>query len=240
MKFSFIIVTDGNQWDRIDSIISSIENEVPEDSREIVIVGGKWNVADFRKYGYKYTRKYFNELEKPGWITRKKNIGVQFAKYDNLVIMHDYYALSEGFYEGCAKFDSENPDWDLMMVKIETQDGQRYHDWCAWDDPRSAPDHFWIQYEPFCAEGRKTLGRPCMIPYDQSTPYWYIPGGAWIAKRQFMLENPLNESLSHCQAEDVCFSLSVRNKADYVMNTYSKLKLLKPKNIMLPKISLHN
>jgi hypothetical protein len=78
MKFTFGIVTSGLD-DRVQLVINSIEQlNIPE--YEVLIIGNS-SVSRDR------TRIIpFNENERPAWITRKKNLITQHAKYENVVI----------------------------------------------------------------------------------------------------------------------------------------------------------
>ena len=59
----------------------------------------------------------------------------------------------------------------------------------------------------------------------------YISGGYWVAKKKFMLANPLDESLRWGESEDVEWSLRIRDKFKYVMNINSTVKTIKQKKL---------
>ncbi|MHA2055826.1 MAG: hypothetical protein ACW99F_19835, partial [Candidatus Hodarchaeales archaeon] len=76
MNFTFGIVTSGLD-DRVQIVIDSIEKlNIPE--YEVIIVGNS-NVQRDRT-----TIIPFNENERPAWITKKKNLITQHAKYENV------------------------------------------------------------------------------------------------------------------------------------------------------------
>jgi hypothetical protein len=155
----------------------------------------------------------FNENIKRGWITAKKNIITKESKYDNIVYLHDYIKLDDGWYEGQLKSGN---DFKIRMDKIINLDGQRFRDWCIWPHNNNTMDNF--------------IGRECLIPYDiiHLSKYMYISGAYWIAKRDVMLEFPLNESLSWGEGEDVVWSKQVRLKYDFNMNQNSSVRIMKP------------
>ena len=64
-------------------------------------------------------------IKQGGWITKKKNIITQEAKYDNIVYFHDYHAFMPGWYEGYLKFGDE---WDVCMNVIQDIWGNRFRD----------------------------------------------------------------------------------------------------------------
>ncbi len=201
MNFTFGIITDGNSTNKLNIIINSIEKEnIP--NYEIIIVGGekieKENIIHIP----------FNENIKPKWITKKKNIITENAKYENIVYMHDYVKLEEDWYKGYLKFGN---NFNVCMNIIKNSDNSRFRDWTLW-----AADKY-VQSPRF------------LIPYDliHLTKLMYISGAYWIAKKYFMLENPLNENLVWGESEDVEWSLRVRNKIEFDMNPFSSVKFLK-------------
>ena len=150
-----------------------------------------------------------------GWITRKKNLITKNAKYDNIVYMHDYYQLESEWYKGFKLIEN---DWDVCMTKIINLDNTRFRDWCVWDDPT------------LCYPKGKHRIILANYTYNQ-IKYMYISGGYWVAKKKFMLANPLDESLRWGESEDVEWSLRIRDKFKYVMNINSTVKTLKQKKL---------
>jgi hypothetical protein len=159
---------------------------------EILFVGGGDSSGiegnDIRKID-------FDENEKPLWITKKKNILVQNAKYDNVVVMHDYNKFDVDWYTSFKEFGTE---WDICSCPQFLITGMRNPmDWSLWDKPG--------------------YGRAWSLDYRDwsQTQYMYISGGFFIVKKHVMIEEPLNEELLWNQEEDVEWSMRVRNK--YVM-----------------------
>lgn len=201
MDFTFGIITIDSNYDNVMKIIDSIEEQnIP--NYEIIVVGG---LFINRK---NTTHINFNEYIKHMWITKKKNIITQLAKYDNIVYMHDYIKLEKNWYEGHLTFGD---DFDILMDKMLNADNTRWRDWTLWNLPNG------IKYR--------------MLPYDidHMNKYIYISGAYWIAKKNIMLEYPLDERLCWGQGEDVDWSIRVRNKYKFKMNIYSEVKLIKYK-----------
>jgi hypothetical protein len=216
---TFGIITHGLSNDLLSQALQSIEQFAPHN--EVIVVGGE--------YIYGVNHVPFDDDERPGWITRKKNLITTYANCDNVVYMHDYLALCPGWQEG---FDSFGDDWDICMSAIENVDGSRYHDWCLWDDPRVSGGGLIV--ENWCPNGIKKTGGAALYPYDQpQCEHMYIPGAYWIAKRQFMLDNPLDEEILHCQGEDVEWSYRIRDKMRYCMNPQTKVRLLRNKPLAM-------
>lgn len=206
MDFTFGIITAGGKESTINEIIDSIENEnIP--NYEIIIVGD-CNIE--RKNTIVID---FDESLKRAWITKKKNIITKESNYENIVFLHDYIKLNEGWYNGHLKSGN---DFSIRMDKIINYNGERFRDWCIWPHNHNEMDSF--------------IGRDCLIPYTVKhlSKYMYISGSYWVAKKDIMEEYPLDERLSWGQGEDVLWSKIVREKYTFNMNTNSSVKIIKP------------
>jgi hypothetical protein len=209
MDFTFGIVTNGGNDSCIQQMVDSVAAEnIP--NYEIIIIG------DSAIRGDKVTHIPFDETVKEGWTTRKKNIITQQAKYDNIMVAHDYFKVVEGWYEG-QKTAGEN--YEIRMDKIINADGSRFRDWTLWP-------HNYNHIDSIVCEGQR---RFALIPYDMThlTQHMYISGGYWIGKKQFMLDNPQNENLCWGQGEDVEWSFRIRNKIKFNMNPHSSVMIVK-------------
>ena len=133
MKFTFGIITGSRV---LNQVIDSIINQnIPE--YQIVVVGGskEWyydTVTNYLVDKIPIEGVFFKEDFKPRWITKKKNLITQNAKYDNIVYMHDYIYLDDAWYNGYKKFGD---NWDISMNVINNLNGSRYRDWCLWNHP---------------------------------------------------------------------------------------------------------
>jgi hypothetical protein len=203
MKWTFGIITDGNAEENIRKIHKSILNQNIDDDFEIIVVGGRnLNLKNMLHVP-------FDETIKRAWITKKKNIISQLSKYDNICMMHDYVILFNGWYENYKNFDQE---WDVCMNPVINQDSQRFRDWITWPE--------------WCDEGRLIF-----LDYNTKdrTKQMYISGTYFCVKKVFMLNNPLDESLSWGQGEDVEWCGRIRDKWIYKCNNNSEVGLLKNK-----------
>lgn len=235
---TYSIISDGNNLPQlklmIDSIHATMRNQHPEDW-EILVVGPleHGQIKGCNILPFISARK--------GHITAKKNWITKHAQYDTIVYAHDYIYFDYNWFDNWLKFSFENY-WDIGMNVLLKQDGSRFRDWCSWSDSRYG--HPWVQHEPFCPpEGIRYEGKPCLVPYNyQHTDRMYISGTYWLARKQVMLDNPLDENLYWGQGEDVEWSLRVlkEKKYKYVMNTQSICKLLKNKDTILPYVALTN
>jgi hypothetical protein len=196
MNFSFIIFTNNPNIERIETCISTIKDlNIP--NYEIIVVGGKHINKDIANVIF----VDFDEEQQPGWITRKKNIGVSIAKYENLCILHDYFAFDSNWYTNWISFGN---NWDVATNTIKGINGERiFTDWVTLDDP--------------------IYGKGHPLPYSDSsrTSTQYISGGFFLVKKQLMIDYPLNERLVWNDEEDVEWSLRIRNKFNIVCNDSS-------------------
>lgn len=201
--WSFVIVTDGKSDTYLTTQLASIyENFLGKDNFEIIIVGStKISLKNNCKLiPYKDIKNF------PGYITLKKNIGVRNAKFDKVVITHDYVCLDKDWLKG---FENISDDFDICVTKVNLKDGRRTRDWMVWDYPN--------------------IGQ-ALLPYEiKESSYNYFNGTYIICNRDFFLQNPFNEHLRWGEAEDVEWSLRVRNNAKIILNTFSQVHYLKDK-----------
>jgi hypothetical protein len=189
IQWTFGIVTGFEDNQRLAEIIDSIRNlSIPE--YEILLIGG--DSTEFINSNENVRIVYFDESQKPRWITRKKNILANEAKYDNIVLMHDYHVFDKDWY---INFKSFGLDWEICSCPQYLITGARNPmDWSLWDKP----DH----------------GRAWSLDYDDwsQTQYMYISGGFFIVKKHVLQQEPLDESRGWNEEEDVEWSMRVRNK----------------------------
>jgi len=192
MDFTFGITTDYKTPDRLLETIRSIKSlNIP--NYEILLTGPTHSQID-----PDVTQIPFDESEHM-WITKKKNILSQSAKYENIVLMHDYYIFDHKWYSSFLEFGNV---WDIATNTQLYIDGSRYrYDWVIWDHD-DIPRYTQIS------------------PDDWSlTKSMYISGSYMIVKKYVMDNQPLNENLIWGQEEDVEWSLRVRDRYSIVFNT---------------------
>ena len=213
MEFTFgVCVTAANQHFH-EQIIDSIEAlGIPKNKYEIIFIGSK----ECKNNRVKFID--FNENIVSGWITKKKNFLVDHALFENIVLMHDYIIFDSNWYE---EFEKLGNNFDICVNRTIEPDGRRSADWV-------------ILHEDF-----RALGHELLLPYDWThlTKIQYINGIYWVAKTQFMKDNPLNEFLVWAQGEDIEWSRRVRQKTEFKINDKSVIKLLKQKDYNFLELS---
>lgn len=231
--WSFCIVTvPGNEY-ILKQSIEKIQNEFfGIENYEILIVGNadasennifknvvflpfneevfSFKIGNLKRF---LKEKTFKRLFfRSGAISHKKNLAAKLARFDKLCMMHDYIGLESGWREGYEVFGD---DWNVAMNIVLNQDDSRHRDWMAWDHPAICND--------------SNGSGACLIPYEKYTKYMYISGAYFCVKTEFFLNNLLNEKLFWGEGEDVEWSLRVREKTQFKMNTNSVIKYLKMK-----------
>jgi len=198
----------------LEQVISSIiEQGIP--TFEIIIVGNvNLSMGDSKNIEI----IEFDESIKPGWITAKKNLITKYAKYENIVFLHDYIIFEKNWYQQ-IKSDLEN--YEILMCKILNFDGSRFRDWVLWVE----------NHEPFDVYLQRT--RKGLLPYSEKSlsKFMYISGSFWISKKKVMEEFPLNEDLVWGQSEDIEWSKRVREKHNFHLNEFASVRLLKQKSV---------
>ena len=233
--WSFCIVTAPGNEQILSKAIKMINQEMLSASHEIIVIGNpNLNSSDFENTQFipfkedifciSFTKKAIirairTKSLKPlffryGAICHKKNLAAKHAQYDKLCVMHDYVGIESGWIEGFEKFGD---DWDVAMNIILNKNGARHRDWMAWDHPA-------------ITNGSRG-GGACLIPYNKYTMYMYISGTYFCVKKDFFIDNPLDERLFWGEGEDVEWSLRVREKTQFKMNANSTVKYLKLKNV---------
>lgn len=223
MDFTFGIITSGNSNNFIKTIIDSIyKNNIQ--NFEIIIVG---NTNILQTDNIRVIP--FNENIKAGWITRKKNIIVQQAKYENVVLLHDYITLGDNWYEGFLQFGN---DFDFCINKIITINGNRYRDYTLFPSNAAFLN---INYSPG-NDIDPYFYNNCLLPYDfinniRTNKYMYISGSYYVIKKHVATTHLLDENLVWAGGEDVEYSKRLHNNGIIIKcNKFSSVYFLKNKH----------
>jgi hypothetical protein len=211
MEFSFGILTAGNNNGMLQTIVDSIRGQtIPR--YEILIIG----TSDIS--GDDVRILPFDEHIRPKWITKKKNILAQEAKYENLVLLHDYVILENNWYKGFLEFGN---DFSFCTTRIKDYDGSRFIDY---------------SFHPFyvgCLDSRFNHG--CLLPYDfqpsvHSNKLMYISGTYYIIKTTLARLLPLDEAKLWGEGEDMDLSFAITQLHIQIQcNKYSSVRFLKLK-----------
>ncbi len=97
-KWTFGIITNGKRLEWLQEAIASIRKQNISQS-EIIICGA---YPSPREANVIYIP--FNQRDDLGWTTKKKNLIVQRASYENLCIIHDRFRLVDDWFEKIKKW----------------------------------------------------------------------------------------------------------------------------------------
>lgn len=213
--WSMVVITDGKSNPLLFKLIESVESELIGTPYEVIVVGPATIDLSSISKNVPLIHLPYHELKVPyvtGWITKKKNVGISAAKYDKLVVCHDYIFLNKGWKKGYDAFQNFDVCSNIMIDK----DGERSTDWITWDYPG--------------------IGQ-ALVPYDKNcSDYQYICGIYFVGKRDFLLANPQLEALRWGEAEDIEWSKIIRQKTKFQMNTGSSIQFSKPKWKLTPEV----
>ena len=211
MGVTFGFVTDGSNDLLLAQGIQSIKN-VQLSDYEIIVIGN----TSINDDEVKVIR--FDDSIKTGWITRKKNLLAESSSKEILVILHDYISLGSTWNKVNYEL-LESDDWDVAVCRFENLDGSRWCDWHLW------PFNTRILKLPF------TYSIKCLLPYECSnlTSLMYVNGTVVIVRRDYFLNNPLDENRVWGQGEDVEWSIRLRDNWNLRFFPNLNVKSLKQK-----------
>jgi len=184
-KWSFGILTNGTKDDWVDKEIKSIlDLKIPY--VEIIVCGNYKN-----KHKYKIKRINFNP--EIAWITKKKNMICESAKYENIVITHDRYIFNEDWYKGMKKYGNY---FEVLSCVIKDPNGKRTDEWNAYGTDLNDKTNFgkqgWLEYRDWDKNG-------------------YIDGGLYILKKSVWKKVKWNNNLLLNEGEDIEISKDFYN-----------------------------
>ena len=196
MDFTFGIITDYSDLARLSEIIDSIRNQkIPNYE---IIIAGQSDYEDLED------TRFINMGDESTYVTNKKNKIAELAKYNNIVLFHDYYIFDDQWYSGYLSFGD---NWDVCSNPQYLINGKRHFtDWVTWDHP--------------------TLPRWTSVDYDDwsQTKYMYQSGGYMLIKKDFALKIPHKQNMEWGTAEDVEWSLRMRDHANWKCNKLSSVR----------------
>lgn len=147
----------------------------------------------------------------PVWITRKKNVLAQAARYENLCILHDRVFLPKSFLQVIENFGDYYPFIGFQSLWFDDRlnlSPVRYSDYgCA------AEEHY-ATIKMLNKDGDVSLYNQKLFSEIEKQdfkfanplryhPACYLTGSLYIVKRQVWLETPQNENLYWAEYEDI-------------------------------------
>lgn len=232
MNISYgICVGKNHNTEYMGNLIRSIRNQ-NNDKYEILLIGENLNqyAADDVEI------LFFDESERSGWITKKKNILAKYSRYDIVCILHDYILLDDNWLNGVRKATEEIGNWNVLLNEVVTFEGTRHSDWQVspfrMEELINKNPKLYVPMLMNVAPHENHPKYICGLPYDVTdlTHVQYISGGIIFCKRELFTEVPMNENMiwGDAPGEDVEWSERLSKKSYlYNFNRYSKVHLQK-------------
>lgn len=210
--WTFGMVTNGQRKDFISQSIQSIRAlKIPY--YEIIICGYYED-----KIGNDLKYIPFKERDDRGWITRKKNIIAENAKYTNLCIFHDRIVFDKNWFLGIKKYGNV---FEVLTCPQLLHNKVRAGDWVTANKNFSNPGH------------RFTIEQ---LDYRDWDKFVYIGGQLIIMKKYVWKEVFWNENLYWREGEDIEYSHRLTEKGFIPrLNTFAKCITLSWRFGSLPK-----
>ena len=177
--WTFGILTTGARLENVERFIQSVQQHCRE-PYEILIVS-PIPLPDLETYR-RVSVLLFSEHDELGWITRKKNLIAEHARYSDILVCHDRFTIDKDF---ATTFADWGYSYGLAALRVRLEDGRRGLDWGV----VSSQNHV------YSSGG--------LLDYRAYSQYVYVPGGATAIRRSFWKEFPWNENLFWNEHEDV-------------------------------------
>lgn len=197
MNWTFGIPTCGDNDARLLPILDGIRSQIPKGKCEFIICGNSAIKAKDCKI------IPFKEKRGKIWLTRKKNLICQAARFENICLFHDYFNFAPNWYQSFCKFGK---NWDVAICHVKNKGGGKLFCWLTENG----------KYLDFKDKSRTKIDM-------------YCSGGFYCVKKKFALQHPLDESLMWAEKEDVEWSKRIRPFWDYRINPNTFVQSLKQK-----------
>ena len=175
------------------------------------------------------------DLEEPeprGWITRKKNLIADRARYDNLCLLHDRYVITPDWadaldaYGACFSFLTFP---QVYYAAVEKQFPQRYPDYQLLAQERGI--------QGALSSGVYDPERVFHPDYDDFSETAFCCGGLYLAKRSLWNLVRQDEALYHCEWEDISFGLECQRRGlPHRVNPFVVAESISPHPLLLTRL----
>ena len=180
--WTFGMVTNGSRPEFAKQAIESIRKlKIPH--YEIIICG---YYPQHEGKNIKYIE--FTQRDDLGWITKKKNIIAENAKYDNLCIFHDRMVFSKNWYGGMKKYGN---NFEILSCPQKLTNNSRVGDWVSTNGSSKNPGFMYKIEE---------------LDYRDWDRWVYIGGQLMIMKKYIWDPQPWNETFYWGEGEDIEYS----------------------------------
>ena len=148
-----------------------------------------------------------DEPEPRGWITRKKNLIADRARFDNLCLLHDRYVITPDWADALSTYGQCYSFLTFPQVYyagVGNQFPQRYPDYQLLSQDRGI--HGALATSVYDAD------RVFHPDYDDFSETAFCCGGLYLARRSLWNLVRQDEALFHCEWEDISFGLECQRR----------------------------
>lgn len=194
-KWTFGVITNGKREGWMERILKSIRAQsIPQ--YETIVCGTYYsrNESDFRYIP-------FNARDEKGWISKKKNLIAENARFNNLCIMHDRLLLDSGWFAGMKKYGNI---FEAITCQQISANGNRAGDWLTTNGSYDEKTAHFQQY------------RIELLNYRDWDFWAYLGGQLTIIKKHVWAAVPWNETLYWNGGEDVDLSLRLQQSGQII------------------------
>ena len=148
-----------------------------------------------------------DEPEPRGWITRKKNLIADRARFDNLCLLHDRYVITPDWADALSTY---GPCYSFLTFPqvyyagVDNQFPQRYPDYQLLAQDRGI--------QGALATSVYDADRVFHPDYDDFSETAFCCGGLYLARRSLWNLVRQDEALFHCEWEDISFGLECQRR----------------------------
>ena len=148
-----------------------------------------------------------DEPEPRGWITRKKNLIADRARFDNLCLLHDRYVITPDWAEALSTYGQCYSFLTFPQVYyagVDHQFPQRYPDYQLLAQDRGI--------QGALATSVYDADRVFHPDYDDFSETAFCCGGLYLARRSLWNQVRQDDALFHCEWEDISFGLECQRR----------------------------
>lgn len=189
-EIDFVVLTDGQRLDRVERFIGSVRRASLNRAGYRIIIASPCSIdlGSIRNWADDCLL-YVDVVGADRIADRKNRVVEAVCRAENILLVHDRYAVSETFWDELESFGG---DFSVLICRQELQDGFRFPDLVS-------------------TYSDTITTRAAQLEYGDWGPYVYVNGGAVLAKRDTLREVPWNPLLQWGAREDVEWTRRLRD-----------------------------
>lgn len=177
--WTFGLLTLGDRQRNVIDFISSLTNSCTAPYEVVVVCPERLSFLD----GLANVRQlHFKDKDKVGWITKKKNLICESARYSDILVCHDRFSCASDFF---TQFELWGYSYGIAAPRVRLADGRRGLDWAV------------------VSSSNSTWSSGGLLNYRAYSRFAYVPGGATLVRKAFWRRYQWNENLYWNEHEDV-------------------------------------